>query len=193
VESKVSGDWNKGIPLSAEHRVKISAALMGHRTWNKGIPMLVEIRAKESLSHKGQVPWNKGLPLSDEHKAKLSAVHKGKPGRPQSLESRAKDSVAHMGYVPTPEARARNAAAQWKGGPAVWMPKQNAKRRAMGYVPLNPVFPGCEGHHVDNEQVINMPKPLHRSVYHNQTTGQGMAAINAIAYDFLFDQELEST
>jgi hypothetical protein len=189
----VSGDWNKGIPLSAEHRAKISAALMGHRTWNKGIAMTEEVRAKERLSHKGQLPWNTGKTLSDEHKAKLSLTHKGLPGHPQSPESRAKDSAAHKGYVPTPEARARNAAAQWKGGRAVWIPKQNAKRRTMGYLPLNPVFPGCEGHHVGNEQVINMPKMLHRSVYHNQTTGQGMAAINAIAYDFLFDQELEST
>jgi hypothetical protein len=42
---------------------------------------------------------------------------------------------------------------------------------------------------VDNEQVINMPKPLHRSVYHNQRTGKGMAQMNAIAYNFLFKQE----
>jgi len=36
-----------------------------------------------------------------------------------------------------------------------------------------------------------MPKDLHRSVWHNQWTGQGMEQINAIAYNFLFKQEGE--
>jgi hypothetical protein len=66
------------------------------------------------------------------------------------------------------------------------------KRRNLGFVLLNVPFVGCEGHHVDNEQVINMPKELHRSIYHRQDTGQGMAKINAIAYNFLFRQEVET-
>lgn len=71
--------------------------------------------------------------------------------------------------------------------------KHWAKRyRELGYVFLNQPFPGCEGHHVDNEQIINMPKVLHRSIYHRQDTGQGMAAINAVAYNFLFKQEIEA-
>jgi hypothetical protein len=108
-------------------------------------------------------------------------------------------STTHLGLKATPETRAKMSALRigplngdWKGGRTVWMPKQNAKRRAMGYVPLNLPFPGCEGHHMDNEQVINMPKVLHRSVYHNQTTGQGMAKMNAIAYDFLSKQKVET-
>ena len=70
--------------------------------------------------------------------------------------------------------------------------KHSAKHRLLGYVPLNAPFVGCEGHHVDNEQVINMPKALHRSVYHRQSDGRGMAQINAIAYNFLFKQEVEA-
>lgn len=70
--------------------------------------------------------------------------------------------------------------------------KHSAKRRALGFVPLNASFAGCEGHHIDKERVINMPKPLHHSVYHNQYTGQGMAQMNAIAYNFLFKQEVEA-
>jgi hypothetical protein len=70
--------------------------------------------------------------------------------------------------------------------------KGKAKRRGFGHVYLNVSFAGCEGHHVDNEQVINMPRKLHHSIYHNQHTGQGMAQMNAIAYNFLFKQEVET-
>jgi hypothetical protein len=57
---------------------------------------------------------------------------------------------------------------------------------------LNPWFPDCEGHHVDNEQVIHMPKTLHKSIFHRQSDGRGMAQINAVAYNFLFKQEVEA-
>jgi hypothetical protein len=69
--------------------------------------------------------------------------------------------------------------------------KHTAKRRLLGFIALNGSFPGCEGHHVDNEQVIYMPKELHRSVYHRQSDGRGMEQINAVAYNFLFKQEVE--
>ena len=65
-------------------------------------------------------------------------------------------------------------------------------RRGLGYVHLNVPFVGCEGHHVDSEQVINMPKSLHQSIRHCLRTGKGMAQINAIAYNFLFKQEVET-
>lgn len=70
--------------------------------------------------------------------------------------------------------------------------RYDAKRRLLGCVSLNIPFVGCEGHHVDNDRVINVPKALHRSIYHRQDTGQGMAQMNAIAYNFLFKQEVEA-
>jgi hypothetical protein len=75
---------------------------------------------------------------------------------------------------------------------AVINKRHKGKRRGLGYVYLNSWFVGCEGHHVDNEQVIHMPRLLHRSVYHRQTDGRGMAQMNAIAYNFLFKQEVEA-
>jgi len=101
-------------------------------------------------------------------------------------------SLAHIGHLVSPETRAKTSASNWKGGKRVSAAKRNAKRRTLGFVLLNPPFPGCEGHHVDNEQVINMPHKLHRSIYHNQQTGQGMAKINAVAYNYLFKQEVEA-
>lgn len=70
--------------------------------------------------------------------------------------------------------------------------RHHNKRRRLGSTLLNKPFVGCEGHHIDEEQVINMPKKLHRSVYHCLSNGQGMAQINAIAYNFLFKQEAET-
>jgi len=122
----------------------------------------------------------------------MSATRKGKPGRPQSPESRAKLSAASTGKTQSPETRAKISATLWKGGRETTSRRETAKRRSFGFVPLNAVFPGCEGHHVNNEQVINMPKVLHRSIYHRQSDGRGMAKINAIAYNYLFKQEVEA-
>ena len=65
--------------------------------------------------------------------------------------------------------------------------RSQAKRRGFGFIPLNASFEGSEGHHVTHNCVIYMPKALHRSMYHNMHTGQGMQAINALAIDFLLN------
>lgn len=70
--------------------------------------------------------------------------------------------------------------------------KHNAKRRTLGFNPLNSWFVGCEGHHVNPQDVIYMPKKLHCGTRHNQFTGQGMAQMNAVAYNFFFKQEVEA-
>ena len=68
------------------------------------------------------------------------------------------------------------------------MRKVNSKRqRELGFVPLNEWFEGSEGHHIDKEFVIYMPKEYHQSVSHNVWTGKNMALINALAYDYLLE------
>jgi hypothetical protein len=59
-----------------------------------------------------------------------------------------------------------------------------AKRRDFGYVRLNSWFPDCEGHHIDKEHVVYLPKELHRSIWHNLRTGKNMEQINALAQQF---------
>jgi len=83
--------WNRGIPLTAEQRAKISAAnkgkpspTRGRPAWNRGIPHSAEQRAKISAA-------NKGKTFSDETRAKMSASFKG---RKHSEETRAKISSA---------------------------------------------------------------------------------------------------
>lgn len=64
--------------------------------------------------------------------------------------------------------------------------KSLARRKEMGFSPLNAPFDGACGHHVNNDQVIFIPERMHRR-YHNLATGQGMAEINALAFRYLFE------
>jgi hypothetical protein len=144
-------------------------------------------KAVLSMSHKGKPAWNKGKTMTDEYRAKDSAAHCLYWASPGAKEAKEQQSAA-MKRTLAERFPPRN----WKGGRTVWKRKQNAKRRVLGFVPMNEPFDGCEGHHVDNEQIIYMPHALHRSIYHRQTDGRGMAKINAIAYNFLFKQEVEA-
>jgi hypothetical protein len=59
--------------------------------------------------------------------------------------------------------------------------RHDAKRRTLGFLPMNTWFEGCEGHHINDHDVIYIPKEIHRSVIHNLSTGKGMTEINARA------------
>lgn len=98
-------------------------------------------------------------------------------GHIMSLEWRAKLSVAQMGNT--------NGHGGWRGGVQVSQRKKSAKRRSLGFIPLNSPFPGCEGHHINKTDVIYMPRALHRSIRHNQYTGKGMAEMSILAGAFL--------
>jgi hypothetical protein len=77
-------------------------------------------------------------------------------------------------------------AAGYRGGKKVSNARNHAKRhRNLGFIPLNTYFAGCEGHHINVREVIFIPKEMHKSVWHNLNTRQGMKAINALALDFL--------
>jgi hypothetical protein len=52
------------------------------------------------------------------------------------------------------------------------------KHRKLGFKPINEYFEGSEGHHIDKERIIYIPKELHKSIWHNLNTGQGMVEIN---------------
>jgi hypothetical protein len=63
--------------------------------------------------------------------------------------------------------------------------RREAKRRTLGFIPLNIPFEGSEGHHVDKERVVYIPKDLHRSMRHNVWNGFGMEQINVLAMNYL--------
>lgn len=162
-----------GYHHSAETRTKMSKARMGKSPWNKGILMSEEVCLLNRLGHLGIHP-------SEETKAKMSAANIN-----PSAERRAKMSVAGMGRSPSPETRAKLSMRNWKGGRKVTAAKHNGKRRTFGFNPLNSWFVGCEAHHINPQDVIYMPKKMHRSIYHNQFTGRGMAEMNALAGQYL--------
>ena len=94
LNGRVVAESNRGTPMSAETKAKISAAL-------KGKPKTAEHAAKVGARHKGKV-------VSDETKEKLRAVQ---TGRTYSGETRAKLSLFQRSRVRSPESSARISAA----------------------------------------------------------------------------------
>jgi hypothetical protein len=167
--------WNKGMRASPETRAKLSAAREGKPHPHEGRPPSEATRAKQSAISVGRL-------FSPETRAKLSAANMG---RGQSPETIAKRSVALTGCVRSPETRAKMSLAKWKGGSAISGRKSKAKRRILGFNPLNSWFPGCEAHHLDHDRVAYIPEELHRSVSHDVWTGRNMDKINAVAFEYL--------
>ena len=64
--------------------------------------------------------------------------------------------------------------------------KHNHKRRHLGFNPLNEWFEGSEAHHINFNDIIYIPKSLHRSIPHCLEAGKNMNLINKLAYQFLF-------
>lgn len=63
--------------------------------------------------------------------------------------------------------------------------KSKSKRRALGFIPSNQSFIGCEAHHVDHDRVLYIPSELHKSVSHNVWTGYNMDKMNILAFQWL--------
>ena len=62
--------------------------------------------------------------------------------------------------------------------------KHNSKRNSLDFIPLNEHFEGGEWHHIDEIHVVCIPKELHRSIWHNVRTGEGMEEMNDIAFKY---------
>ena len=75
---------------------------------------------------------------------------------------------------------------QWKKEHPDRVREQKNKRyRQFGFIPLNKPFQGAEGHHLDKNYVIYMPKEVHRSIYHSVLKNINMDEINAVAFNYL--------
>jgi len=150
-----------------------------------------EIRKKDSEAHKEQHP-------SEETKRKISETLKG---RPLLEETKRKLSEALKGIKRSEETKRKisekakqkigDKNSQWKGGEKLRYARQRSKRRMLGFKPLNESFKGDEGHHLNNELVLFVPKELHRSIWHNHYTGQGMEEINTLAVQWWMSQVMK--
>lgn len=65
-------------------------------------------------------------------------------------------------------------------------------RRALGSQCLNRPFPGSDGHHIDMDHIVYIPKELHQSIPHDVQTGKNMERINAIARSYVPAEVWES-
>lgn len=63
--------------------------------------------------------------------------------------------------------------------------KLQAKRRALGFVPINEPFEGADAHHMDKVKVAYIPRKLHQSIPHNVWSGWNMDKINAAVHAYL--------
>lgn len=71
----------------------------------------------------------------------------------------------------------------YKGKEAI--SRHSHKRRGLEFIQYNKPSEGTVSHHIDKRHVINIPEDIHKSIYHNVWTGEGMEAINREAMDFL--------
>lgn len=67
------------------------------------------------------------------------------------------------------------------------MNRFQSKRRSLGSLTLNEPFEDSEAHHFNKEGVIYIPAELHRNIWHNLNTGQGMVEINNKVVEWLID------
>ena len=73
----------------------------------------------------------------------------------------------------------------------IYYANHTARRRTLGFTPLNQWFKGSHAHHIDRERVIYIPKELHRSIWHSIPQNRGMNKINLAAVRFLKTNELK--
>jgi hypothetical protein len=66
--------------------------------------------------------------------------------------------------------------------------KRIAKRRKLGFIELNSPFEGSEAHHIDRVHIINVPRKLHRSIWHNIFSGIGMKEVNGKVFRWFWKQ-----
>ncbi len=68
--------------------------------------------------------------------------------------------------------------------------KKGAKRRELSFNPLNEYFEGSEGHHIDRDHIIYIPKEMHKANGHSLLKDRNMEIINGLALKFLKGKEM---
>ena len=158
------------------------------KAWNKGKCWSEEARKNMSESHKGKK-------LSEEHKKNIQYSTKKAYQNPElrkKIGMKVSESIKNM-PIETKERWLKHNREQprgvlsphYRGGGKVSRKRQRAKRRTLGFISLNLCFDGSEGHHIDKEHVIYIPKELHRSVWHSLNDLETMERINTKVFCWL--------
>ena len=59
------------------------------------------------------------------------------------------------------------------------------RRRELGFIPLNEPFKNSHGHHINDEEIIYIPKELHMRFPHNHKKIETMVIINTAIIEWL--------
>ena len=162
----------------------------------------VETKRKISKAQKGRTHI-----VTDEHKHNLSKSHIGLQTRDKHWNwqggpvERKCNFCDKMFYVPHSrikaghenyccvtckiEAQKEKNSPNWKGGKKKYIARKNAKRRSLGFIPINTPFEGAHGHHVTHNSICFIPVWQHQTIRHNLHNGKNMLKINTLALDFL--------
>jgi len=62
---------------------------------------------------------------------------------------------------------------------------KNKRERNLGFNPLNIFFKGSVAHHINKNDVIYIPKDIHKNISHCLETGRNMEKINMLAFNFM--------
>lgn len=68
--------------------------------------------------------------------------------------------------------------------------RHQAKRKEFGFEMINDWFEGCEGHHIDKENVLFIPAELHKSIRHSQGDPKSMREMNDAAFEWFYIEEV---
>ena len=60
------------------------------------------------------------------------------------------------------------------------------RQRELGFIPLNKIQKGYDGHHIDKKFVIYIPSEIHSKYGHRQNNHKLMIIINKIAWEYLY-------
>jgi hypothetical protein len=124
---------------------------------------------------KGNIPWNKGIKYHKDN---------GRRGLKHSEATKTKISLSLQGHHVSQETVMKSKRfgienGKWKGGSRMSMFRTRSKRKLLGSNNINEPFEGSEGHHIDKENVIFIPKWLHHLNWHCQKYPRTMEKINS--------------
>ncbi len=183
-------EWYQAHKNDTIFRAKRAATM---RELRKNHPLSPEQRARATERHKAWILKNRDkvkiqkaqyyLEHIDEHQAKCRQYY-----------TQNKDAVSEMfkEYARTHADEIAHYKEEWRQSPEGKMSiaKHIARRRReLGFEPLNRVFEGSAGHHIDSNRVIYIPEEMHKTYPHDIHRPETMKVINALALEFLKSQQ----
>ena len=189
----------------------LGAARKGETHFNFGRTHSETTKAKMSKANKGRIPWNKGETLSEETRTKITGENNhnfGKRGEETSqwrggpieckckicgniffiaLSEVKKGGGNYCSHVCCGKAHLGKKNSFWRGGPKLSNRRAYAKRRSLGFIPINAPFKSAEGHHLTHNVVAFIPAWTHQAIRHNMHTGRNMLKVNESALSFLLE------